>query len=264
VLGIPVAMNVLSRLAGLQTGELDLAYGMTGKLLARVMADENLRWDPNFTSPWWLMFPGYAEADSPFHDKGVRQAVSLALNRTFLAKQETQGIGPPWGNGLSAEEGDALRGDGKDLPGSEYNPQKAKQLLAEAGFPNGFDYEWYVPFPPYLDMAERIITDLRAVGISRQARSAGRPPPSVPRSAKAARAIPATRRLSRTSIRAREVLRPTSASTPAPVRTSSPIRRRAPRWSSRRGTSIGAARPRHQDDPRQGRQGCRQPLTTPL
>ncbi len=157
--------DAASRLAGLQTGELDLAYGMTGKLLSRVMADENLRWDPNFTSPWWLMFPGYGEADSPFHDKRVRQAASLSLNRTFLAKQETQGIGPPWGNWLSAEEGDALRGDGKELPVPEYNPQKAKQLLAEAGFPNGFDYEWYVPFPPYLDMAERIITDLRAVGI---------------------------------------------------------------------------------------------------
>ena len=48
--------DAASRLAGLQTGELDLAYGMSGKLLSRVMADENLRWDPNFTSPWWLMF----------------------------------------------------------------------------------------------------------------------------------------------------------------------------------------------------------------
>jgi peptide/nickel transport system substrate-binding protein len=157
--------DAASRLAGLQTGELDLAYGMSGKLLSRVMADENLRWDPNFTSPWWLMFPGYSEPDSPFRDRRVRQAASLALNRTFLAKQETQGIAPPWGNWLSAEEGDALRGDGKELPVPEYNLQKAKQLLAEAGFPNGFDYEWYVPFPPYLDMAERIITDLRAVGI---------------------------------------------------------------------------------------------------
>jgi peptide/nickel transport system substrate-binding protein len=157
--------DAASRVAGLQTGELDLAYGMTGKLLSRIMADENLRWDPNFTSPWWLMFPGYNEPDSPFHDKRVRQAVSLALNRTFLSKQETQGIGPPWGNWLSAEEGDALRGDGKELPVPEYNPQKAKQLLVEAGFPNGFDFEWYVPFVPYLDMGERIITDLRTVGI---------------------------------------------------------------------------------------------------
>ncbi len=154
-----------SRLAGLQTGELDLAYGMTGKLLPRVMADKNLRWDPNFTAPWWLMFPGYNEPNSPFHDKRVREAVSLALNRAFLAKQETQGIGIPWGNWLSAELRDALRGDGKGLPVPEYNPEKAKKLLAEAGFPNGFDFDWYVPFVPYFDMGQRVLGDLRAVGI---------------------------------------------------------------------------------------------------
>jgi peptide/nickel transport system substrate-binding protein len=154
-----------SRLAGLQTGELDLAYGMTGKLLPRIMADKNLRWDPNFTAPWWLMFPNYNEPDSPFHDKRVRQAVSLALNRAFLARQETQGIGIPWANWLSAELSDGLRGDGKDLPVPEYNPEKAKKLLAEAGFPDGFDFEWYVPFVPYFDMGQRILADLRAVGI---------------------------------------------------------------------------------------------------
>jgi peptide/nickel transport system substrate-binding protein len=154
-----------SRLAGLQTGELDLAYGMTGKLLPRVMADKNLRWDKNFTAPWYLLFPGYSEADSPFRDKRVRQAVSLAINRQFLSKRESQGIGVVWGNWINAENSDALRGDGKDLPVPEYNPEKAKKLLAEAGFPNGFDFDWYVPFVPYFDMGERILVDLRAVGI---------------------------------------------------------------------------------------------------
>jgi oligopeptide/dipeptide ABC transporter ATP-binding protein len=55
-----------SRLAGLQTGTLDLAYGMTGRVLKTVMKDPNLRWDPNFTGPWWLMSPGYQEPTSPF------------------------------------------------------------------------------------------------------------------------------------------------------------------------------------------------------
>ena len=151
-----------SRLAGLQTGELDLAYGMTGKLLPRVMSEKNLRWDQNFTAPWFLIFPGYADKDSPFHDKRVREAVSLALNRAFLSKQETQGIGKPWGNWFSAENRDALPGD-KMVP--EYNPQKAKKLLADAGFPNGFDLDWYVPFVPYFDMGQRILADLGAVGI---------------------------------------------------------------------------------------------------
>jgi peptide/nickel transport system substrate-binding protein len=156
--------DLAARMAGLQTGELDVAYGMTGKLLPRVMADRNLRWDPNYTGPWWLMFPGYNEPDSPFRDKRVRQAVSLALNRQFLVKQETQDIGKPWGNWIGPENRDALKGD-KDAPVPEYNVEKAKQLLAQAGFPNGFEFEWYVAFPPYFDMGERILTDLRAIGI---------------------------------------------------------------------------------------------------
>jgi peptide/nickel transport system substrate-binding protein len=95
----------------------------------------------------------------------VRQAVSLAINRQFLVKQETQGIGIPWGNWVNQENRDALRGDGKDLPVPEYNPEKAKQLMGQAGFPNGFDFEWYVPFVPYFDMGERILTDLRTIGV---------------------------------------------------------------------------------------------------
>ncbi|HEU5304070.1 MAG TPA: ABC transporter substrate-binding protein, partial [Gemmatimonadales bacterium] len=157
--------QLAARVAGLQTGELDLAFGMTGKLLPRVMADKNLRWVPNFTSVWYLMFPGYNEPDSPFHDKRVRQAVSLAINRQFLSKQESQGIGPVWGNWVSPENRDALKADGKELPVPEYNPEKAKQFLAQTKYPSGFDFEWFVPFVPYLDMGERIVTDLRAVGI---------------------------------------------------------------------------------------------------
>ena len=151
-----------ARMAGLQTGELDLAFGMTGKLLSRLMSDRSLRWDPNFTGPWWLMFPGYNEQGSPFRDKRVRQAVSLAINRQFLVKQETQGISKSWGNWISPENRDALQG--QDAPVPEYNLEKAKQLMAQAGFPDGFEVE-YLPFPPYFDMGERVLTDLRAIGI---------------------------------------------------------------------------------------------------
>ena len=154
-----------ARLAAMQTGELDLAFGMTGKVFPQVVADKNLRWVPNFTGPGWLMFPGYNEPESPFHDKRVRQAVSLAINREFLVRQETEGVGKIWGNWISPENRDALKGDGKDLPVPEFNVEKGKQLLAQAGFPNGFEFEWFVPFVPYFDMGERILTDLRAVGI---------------------------------------------------------------------------------------------------
>src|SRR5881409_153683 len=71
------------------------------------------------------MFPGSNEPGSPFHDKRVRQAVSMAVNRQFLVKQETQGIGKPWGNWISHENRDALRGDGTELPVPAYDPTKA-------------------------------------------------------------------------------------------------------------------------------------------
>jgi ABC-type transport system substrate-binding protein len=95
----------------------------------------------------------------------VRQAISLAVNRDFLVRQETQGVGKVWGNWISPENRDALRGDGKDLPVPEYSVEKAKQVLAQSKFPNGFEFEWFVPFVPYFDMGERILTDLRAIGI---------------------------------------------------------------------------------------------------
>ena len=165
VINVRAIRDLAARMAGLETGELDVAYGMTGKLLQRVIADPKLRWNPNYTAPWHLVFPGYTEPSSPFHDKRVRQAVSLAINRAFIVKQETQGIGKPWGNWISHESRDGLRGDGTDLPVPPYDPAKARQLLASAGFPNGFDFDWYVPFAPYYDMAERVLNDLRAVGI---------------------------------------------------------------------------------------------------
>ena len=95
----------------------------------------------------------------------------------------------------------------------EYDPEKAKQLLAQAGFPNGIDLEWYVPFPPYFDMGERILTDLRAVGIRGKMQTLEGP---VFRAqvAQGRKGYPGTALCSRTSIRDPGVPRPTLVSTP--------------------------------------------------
>ena len=204
--------DLAARVAGLQTGELDLAYGMTGKLLHRVMADKNLRWDPNFTSAWWLIFPGYREADSPFHDKRVRQAVSLAINRPFLVRQETQGIGKPWGNWISPENRDALKGDGKDVPVPEYNPDQAKQLLGQAGFANGFDFDCMcLSFPTSTWARGSSPTFARSAFAASSSRWRGQPLER--RSARAAKDSLAIGPSRRTSIRGRAAPNPTSAST---------------------------------------------------
>jgi peptide/nickel transport system substrate-binding protein len=46
-----------------------------------------------------------------------------------------------------------------------YDPVKAKQLLAEAGYPNGFDAGNLYPYPPYFSMGEAVAGNLAAVGI---------------------------------------------------------------------------------------------------
>jgi ABC-type transport system substrate-binding protein len=45
------------------------------------------------------------------------------------------------------------------------SPPKARQLLAEAGYPTGFDAGEFVPMPPFLALGEAIVNHLKAVGI---------------------------------------------------------------------------------------------------
>jgi peptide/nickel transport system substrate-binding protein len=47
----------------------------------------------------------------------------------------------------------------------DYDPQKAKRLLAEAGHPSGLDAGELVPIPPFTDVSEAVVNYLNAVGI---------------------------------------------------------------------------------------------------
>ena len=52
-----------------------------------------------------------------------------------------------------------------------YDPPKAKRLLAEAGYPNGFDAGDLYPWPPYFSMGEALASYLQAVGIRTKIRT---------------------------------------------------------------------------------------------
>jgi ABC-type transport system substrate-binding protein len=81
---------------------------------------------------------------APFNDMRVRQALSMAINRDVIAEVINRGdatlYGPfPWvmaGITKRADYSYASLG-----PNYQYNPKKARELLASAGFPNGFDLE---------------------------------------------------------------------------------------------------------------------------
>jgi peptide/nickel transport system substrate-binding protein len=90
----------------------------------------------------------------------VRLAANYALNRQAINEVSCLGFCPPAGVIVPRVMEFALQA--QPLP---YDPQKAKQLLAEAGYPNGIDAGDFVPTPPFVTAGEAATNFLGAVGI---------------------------------------------------------------------------------------------------
>ena len=158
------------RVAALKSGEADFVYFVTGELLQSVIDDPKLRYHPNHSAPFWLMFPDMDDPKSPFHKKQVRQAISLALDRQYLADQETAGMAVPWGNFIPPEWPGAVQ-----RPGDEFNLNEAKRLMAEAGYAKGFKIDWFTPFPAVESLSLRVMEQLREIGIQSEMNVMERP-----------------------------------------------------------------------------------------
>jgi ABC-type transport system substrate-binding protein len=150
------APDPATRVAMLERGEADIVYFVPGDLVARVQHDPKIMLAPVVSGNWWLAFPGFQDPKNPFHDKRVREAISLAIDRNAMNEAECAGFGRVDGNWINDDVEYAL-----DWPKWPRNVAKAKQLMAEAGFPNGFAYDWLTPAPPYYSRGERIIAQLQ-------------------------------------------------------------------------------------------------------
>ncbi len=157
ILSVPEAAT---RMAMVERGEADLAYGIPGDLVARIQKNPKLILAPVVSGNWWVEFPGFQDPKNPFHDKRVREAVSLAIDREAINQAECAGLGVVDGNWINDDVQYAL-----DWPKWEHNLDKAKKLMAEAGHPNGFTVDWLTPAPPYYSRGERLVSQLKAIGI---------------------------------------------------------------------------------------------------
>src|SRR5688572_4583843 len=150
-----------TRLAMLRNGEVDVAYLLEGQL------GESIRNDPKLKlafsggiGSFFLDFFDMWDPKSPFHDQRVRKAASLALDRQAISDADTLGASKLNGNIVLRRFEYAL-----PIEADPYDPEQAKKLLAEAGYPNGFDAGDLTPSPPYFTTGEAISTYLGAVGI---------------------------------------------------------------------------------------------------
>ena len=149
-----------TRVATFQTGEADFVSLVPGQLWNVIKEYPKFTPAPTQSSSIWIEFAGFDKPGSQFADKRVRQAVSLALDRQAISEAEEGGLSGRQGNWIPENWPNAIK-----WPPPEYDPAKAKQLMAEAGYPNGFDVEALTPFPPNFSLAERVVTALREIGI---------------------------------------------------------------------------------------------------
>lgn len=107
-----------------------------------------------------VLIPDSANTDSPFANQKVRQAVEYALNREGVAKAMGYGLWTP-----AYQLARYSYAYVPDLQGRSYDPVKAKQLLADAGYANGFKTAIIYTGTGGVDTLTAFATDLKAVGI---------------------------------------------------------------------------------------------------
>ena len=153
-----------ARLNALMTGEIDLADGVNPSDSTTVESNPDLQLieRPSMN----IGYLGLTNTRPPFDNKLVRQAVNYAVDKQAIVDAFYQGRAEVAANPMPS----SISGYNDEISAYEYNPEKAKELLAEAGY-DGSEIElWAMPVPrPYMPdgqkVAEAIQKNLSDVGI---------------------------------------------------------------------------------------------------
>ena len=150
-----------TRLAALKRGEVDIAYSIRGELAEELQRTPGLSLKPAVVqATFWLYFPEQWDPKSPWHDKRVRMVASLAMDRKTINQALTLGHSRLTGSIIPSTFDFYWQ-----PPAPAYDPARAKRLLAEAGYPNGFDAGEYFCDVAYANLAEAVVNNLQAAGI---------------------------------------------------------------------------------------------------
>jgi len=149
-----------SRLAMVEAGEAHIAEPINVNNISQVEQSEEM--DLYRTEGLGMDYVGFNMTKAPFDDKRVRQAINYAIDKEQMVESVYNGVG------LYADGpiGPAVLGYDSELEGYEYDPEKAKELLEEAGYPDGFETKiWTNDSEARQDVAENVQSQLSEVGI---------------------------------------------------------------------------------------------------
>jgi len=158
---LKVVPEEATRLAALKRGEVDIAYSIRGELAEELKKTPGLSLKPVvIQGVFWLYFPDQWDAKSPWHDQRVREAVRVAIDYKSISEALTLGYSPIT-NSIIPDSFDFFW----QPPPAVYDLAKAKKLLADAGFRNGFDAGDYYCDGSYANLAEAVINNLQEAGV---------------------------------------------------------------------------------------------------
>src|SRR5699024_1528177 len=149
-----------NRTIGLESGELDIAYDIEPIDLQKVRDHENLELieEPSLSTS----YIGFNTEKEPFDDPLVRKALNYAVDVDEIIDVVIEGAGHKAVSPIN----DDVFGFNSDLEGYEYDPEKAKELLKEAGYPDGFETTlWTNDNPVRGRITEIVQAQLKEVGI---------------------------------------------------------------------------------------------------
>ena len=150
-----------TRLAALKRNEVDVVYSIRGELAEELQRTPGLALKPTvIQAPQWVSMLDQWDPKSPWHDRRVRLAANLAVDRKALNQAITLGH-----SRLTYSIIPSTFDYYWQPPAYEFDPAQAKKLLAEAGFPNGFDAGDYYIDISYANVQEPIAGYLQQVGI---------------------------------------------------------------------------------------------------
>ena len=157
-----------ARLAQLKSGSCDIAVvNLSSDDFEQVESDASI--EPAMVEANLNVgYLAFHQDNEPFGDERVRQAVAYAIDQQAIVDAFYAGLGQV----ASQFVPPALWGRDEGLEPYAYDPERARELLAEAGYPDGFETElWYMPvsrpyFPAPEDIATAMATYLADVGIS--------------------------------------------------------------------------------------------------